>query len=230
MYSDTPLPQEEPAGQNPPDGAVLDYYLADKATNLSLEILDDKGTLIRKYTSSDTLYKIPAVNIPHYWIRPQKILSVEPGSHRFLWDMHYTPLNVPPSYPISAIYENTAPQETSPWVTPGTYTVRLTADGKTVSQKFVVKMDPRVTTTKKDLQLQHDLSLSAYNHIQQCIKALSEMVDKNSAKAKELSKYKSSFERIQNSLQESDMPPTTQMIKAAKETTNSFNKFYSTLK
>jgi len=186
--------------------------------------------LVRKYSSGDTLYKIPDVNIPHYWIRPQEKLSAEPGSHRFLWDMHYTLLNVPPSYPISAVYENTAPQETSPWVMPGVYTARLTVDGKTTSQNFEVKIDPRVKTTKKDLQLQHDLSLMCYNNIQKCMKVLETTGDKNSASAKEFIKYQSSFERIHNSLQDSDWPPTTQMINAAKETEQAFNKFYSTLK
>ncbi|TMI83626.1 MAG: hypothetical protein E6H10_07525 [Bacteroidetes bacterium] len=103
MWTDTPLPKEEPAGQNPPDGAMLDYYLSDNARDVSLTIMDAKGNSIRYFSNHDTMYKIPAVNIPLYWIRPQQILSAERGSHRFLWDMHYTPLDSPPSYPISAI-------------------------------------------------------------------------------------------------------------------------------
>ena len=230
MYPDTPVPQEEATGQNPPDGAMIDYYLVDKASDISLEILDAKGKLVRKYSSSDTLYKIPNVNIPHYWIRPQQLLSAEAGSHRFLWDMHYMPLNVPPSYPISAIYLNTAPDQTSPWVMPGIYTARLTVNGKSPTQIFEVKMDPRVKTSKKNMQLQHDLSLLCYNNILKCKKALEAIADKNLPNAKELSKYESSFGRIHNSLQERDWPPTTQMIKAAKETEQAFSKFYSTLK
>ena len=103
-------------------------------------------------------------------------------------------------------------------------------DGKITSQNFEVKIDPRVKTTKKDLQLQHDLSLMCYNNIQKCMKVLETTGDKNSASAKEFIKYQSSFERIHNSLQDSDWPPTTQMINAAKETEQAFNKFYSTLK
>jgi len=209
---------------------MIDYYLDGKASDVSLEILDAKGKLVRKYTSNDTLYKIPKVNIPLYWIRPQQILSTDAGSHRFLWDMHYTPLNVPPAYPISAIYMNTAPGATSPWVMPGIYTARLTADGKTSTQTFEIKMDPRVKTNRKNLQLQHDLSLACYNNILKCKTALNNMADKNSVSAKELSKFEGNFERIHNSLQDSDWPPTTQMIKAAKETELAFNKFYSTLK
>ena len=175
LYTDTPVPQEEAAGKNPPDGAMLDYYLGEKQNTVALEIFDQKGRFIRKYTNSDTLYKIGDVNIPNYWIRPQQILSAEGGSHRFLWDMRYTPLNVPPSYPISATYMNTAPDETSPWVMPGTYTARLTVDGKVFNQSFSVKLDPRVKTSIKDLQMQHDLSLPCYEGRKECMRILEEI-------------------------------------------------------
>ena len=177
MWTDTPLPQEEPAGENPPDGAIIDYYLNGNAKNVSLEIQDAKGNIVRKYSNTDTMYKIPDVNIPLYWIRPQQILSSEKGSHRFLWDMRYTPLNVPPSYPISAVYKNTAPSKTSPWVMPGTYIAKLTAEGKTYIQSFTVKMDPRVKTSVKDLEQQHDISLIVYRDRLQILNALNEVRD-----------------------------------------------------
>ncbi len=177
MWTDTPLPQEEPAGENPSDGAIIDYYLNGNAKNVSLEIQDAKGNIVRKYSNTDTMYKIPDVNIPLYWIRPQQILSSEKGSHRFLWDMRYTPLNVPPSYPISAVYKNTAPSETSPWVMPGTYIAKLTAEGKSYTQSFTVKMDPRVKTSVKDLQQQHDISLIVYRDRLQILNALNEVRD-----------------------------------------------------
>ncbi len=176
-WPDTPLPQEEPAGENPPDGAVIDYYLHENAKNVTLEILDAKGYLIRKYSNADTMYKIPQVNIPLYWIRPQQIISANKGSHRFLWDMRYAPLNIPPSYPISAIYKNTAPNETSPWVMPGTFTAKLTADNKSYSHSFTIKMDPRIKTSLKDLQQQHDLSLMSYQYRLQIINAMNELGD-----------------------------------------------------
>ena len=54
MYTDTPMPQEEPAGQNPPDGAILTYRLARDARGpVTLEILDAKGALVRRYSSDD---------------------------------------------------------------------------------------------------------------------------------------------------------------------------------
>jgi photosystem II stability/assembly factor-like uncharacterized protein len=175
MNTDTPLPQEEPAGQNPPDGAVINYYLKENAKEVLLTITDSKGKLIRNYSSHDTMYKIPPVNIPLYWIRPQQILSATAGSHRFLWDMHYTPLNLPSSYPIAAIYKNTGPNETSPWIMPGTYTVKLTIDGKVFTQSLVVKIDSRVKTSTADLQKQHDLSVQCYEGRKKCMEILNEI-------------------------------------------------------
>jgi photosystem II stability/assembly factor-like uncharacterized protein len=241
MNTDTPLPQEEPAGQNPPDGAVIDYYLADNANNeVTLEIKDANGNMVRKFSSSDTLYKIPENNVPPYWLRPQQILSNKKGAHRFMWDLHYQPLNVPPSFPIAAVYKNTAPNATSPFVMPGTYTVQLSINGKTYAQSFVVKMDPRVKTSIKDLQLQHDLSLACYKANQQIMQVLNEMnnsrqqlkatdMDKaiaglqsqpRGSRITSYSQLNSNFDSLLNLLQESDMPPTNQAIASVKEAQN----------
>src|SRR4030095_10199285 len=187
MYTDTPVPQEEPAGENPPDGAMIDYYLPEKAKTVTLKIFTGptvygEGTTvqwlpftIREYSSNDTLYKVGEVNIPHYWIRTQQILSAEPGHHRFLWDMKYAPLNIPPSYPISANYMNTAPDQTAPWVMPGNYIAILTADGISDTTMFTIKMDPRVKTSLPNRKLQHDLSLQCYNGRKECMKVLEEI-------------------------------------------------------
>ena len=176
QYPDTPVPQEEATGENPPDGAMIDYYLKDNATGIvSLEITDSQGKVVRKFTSADKPYEIPAVNIPHYWIRPQQILSGEKGVHRFVWDLHYTPLNERPSYPISATYKNTAPSSTSPWVMPGNYTVKLTVNNQTYSQTLTVKMDPRVKTSSEDLKTQHDLSLQCYEGREKLLNSLEDV-------------------------------------------------------
>ncbi len=180
MYTDTPVPQEEPAGQNPPDGAIIDYYLKEKASTVTLEIsgFRDYGDgikrkeVVRKYSSQDTLYKIGEVNIPHYWIRPQQLLSAEAGSHRFVWDMRYDPLDVPANYPIAAIYMNTAPNETSPWILPGVYTATLTVNGKIYTQTFSVKMDPRVKISEADLKKQYSMSMQCYVSRIDCMNAL----------------------------------------------------------
>ena len=176
MYTDTPLPPEEPAGQNPPDGTIINYYLKENARGVTLEILDESQKVIRKFTSEDKPYSIPAdVNIPLYWIRPQEILSRVSGSHRFLWDQHYAPLEVPASYPISATYGQTAPEFTSPWAMPGNYTVKLTVDENSSIQPLKIVMDPRVKTSNSDLALQHDLSLICYQHRKQLLTVLKEL-------------------------------------------------------
>ncbi len=163
MNTDTPLPPEEPAGENPPDGAMIDYAIGENSTApIELNIIDSKGNIVRRFSSNDSLYKIPEVNIPLYWIRPQQILSKAIGAHRFLWDMKYNPINEPAAYPMGAIKNNTAPDATAPWVMPGMYRVQLTINGKLQEQTIEVKMDPRVKTSLKDLQRQHDLSMICY--------------------------------------------------------------------
>src|SRR5438067_3521629 len=83
--------------------------------------------------------------------------------HRFLWDMHYTPVpHVEPEFPISATFRKTAPTATSPWATPGDYTVTLTVDAKTFSQALSVAMDPRVKASGADIQEQFDFSWQLY--------------------------------------------------------------------
>jgi photosystem II stability/assembly factor-like uncharacterized protein len=258
LYTDTPVPQEEAAGENPPDGAMIDYYLNEEANDITLEIFKvntgttgrTRASTIRKYSNKDTLYKIGNVNIPYYWIRPQQILSTKDGHHRFLWDMKYDPLNVPPSYPISATYMNTAPDQTSPWVMPGNYIVRLTIDGKIHEQTITIKMDPRVKTPVASLQQQHDLSLQCYDGRKECMNILEEIrlyrsqlkaqltnttpvvADEQNKKdkiARELEatpqgstepsfgRSNTGFASVFNILQDSDTPPTTQMINAVKE-------------
>jgi photosystem II stability/assembly factor-like uncharacterized protein len=186
MNTDTPLPQEEPAGQNPPDGAILDYYLNSDASGIvKLEILDAVGKTMRTFTSKDKPYAIPPVNIPLYWVRPQQILYSDKGAHRFLWDLHTQPLPLPASYAIAAVYGQTAPNPTSPWVLPGNYTVKLTVDGKTYTQPLTIKMDPRVKTPVVELQKQYQLSDNCYQELKSVLTA-TETLQKMDAQIKKL--------------------------------------------
>ncbi len=168
MNTDTPLPPDFPAGQNPPDGAVINYYLHGAANGaVTLEIKDSAGKTVRKYSSADKADPIdPMLNIPAYWVRPPQTLSAEAGMHRWLWDMHYP--NVPgvePEYPIAAVPHNTVPAPSGPWVIPGQYTVVLTANGKSYSQPLAVKMDPRVKTPAAALAQQSAQSQKLYNQL-----------------------------------------------------------------
>lgn len=243
MNSDTPFPADEPAGKNPPDGAIIDYFLPQKATYwITLDITDTTGNTIRHYSSKDSIYKIPPVNIPFYWIRPQQILSAESGSHRFLWDMHYQPINTPPSYPMAAVVGETAPAPTAPWVMPGRYIVKLTGYDKmgkpnfSVSQPIEIYIDPRVHTTAKALRRQHNLSLLCYNDDEKVLEALHEITRLKMELTKpnqtvlrgELSTFEKNmsnnngrftfpelngrFITLMNELMDTDVPPTANCI------------------
>jgi len=164
---DTPLPPEIPAGKNPPDGAIIDYYLAEPSQGpVTLEILDGSGKLVRKYASTDhaqTLAEIaPKHAIPMYWVREDRVLSSEAGMHRFVWNVrHAAPKSLSHGYPISAIIRDTPQEPLGPWALPGHYTVRLTVDGKSYTQPLVLKMDPRVKTPIADLSKQFAVQQTA---------------------------------------------------------------------
>ena len=159
--TDTPLPPEEPAGKNPPDGAMIDYFLKSPANGpVVLEISDDAGRLVRRFSSADNPETLDAnqLNIPTYWIRPPQGLSDRAGMHRFLWDLHYPPPDsLQHEYPISAIYRDTPRYPLGPFVLPGQYTVRLTVDGRSYTQSLTIRMDPRVKSSMKDLRQQFEL-------------------------------------------------------------------------
>ena len=155
---DTPLPPEVPAGANPPDGAIIDYYLPQGASGLvAVEILDSSGKVLRRYTSDDPVKPTPQelqTNlIPPYWPKINGPLPVSAGMHRWVWDLHETaPTATSYSYPISAVPHRTPLTPQGPLVLPGTYTVRLSVDGHSESQSLVVKMAPRVRASMADLQ------------------------------------------------------------------------------
>ncbi|MBV6520539.1 MAG: hypothetical protein MNPFHGCM_00655 [Gemmatimonadaceae bacterium] len=168
MYTDTPLPPDEPRSPNPPDGAILHYYLRNPASTLTLQILDASGRVVRTYNKGLNPDPDPrdAGNWADYWIRPSPVLSPEPGLHRFVWDMHHERPNVTSfSFPISAIPGQTVPEPLGPWAAPGVYTVRLTVDGIMYSQRLAIRMDPRVKTSAIDLAANHALSMRLYDGI-----------------------------------------------------------------
>ena len=160
--TDTPLPPDEPFAENPPDGAVIDYYLRQAAAGpVTLEILDAKGKPVRRYASNDapevSEADMKALSIPVWWVRPPRVLPASAGMHRWVWDLRYaTPDSLRREYPISAIPHNTPRSPQGPRVLPGTYTVKLTADGKTYSAALTLKMDPRVKTPASALQQMFD--------------------------------------------------------------------------
>lgn len=159
--TDTPLPPDEPGGKNPPDGAIIHYYLNGAARGpVTLEILDAQGAIVRRYSSDDPPEPIvEGRNIPDYWIRPNQPLLKTAGLHRFVWDVHHErPAVSSFSYPIAAIYGDTPREPFGSWALPASYTVRLTVDGQAQTQPLVVKMDPRVKASAADLRVQYETS------------------------------------------------------------------------
>jgi photosystem II stability/assembly factor-like uncharacterized protein len=189
LNPDTPLPPEEPAGKNPPDGVIIHYYLKAAATSpVTLEIFDSKNRLVRRYASTDRPEAVAenTLDIPTYWIRPPQILSGAAGSHRFVWDLHYPPPPGPRgSYPMTAIYRDTPSMPQGPVVLPGQYTVKLTVGANSYSQPLRVKIDPRVTTPKEGLEQQFVLSMQCYEGQRQLHETL-EQVRKLRVELKEL--------------------------------------------
>ncbi|MBI3406540.1 MAG: glycosyl hydrolase, partial [Acidobacteria bacterium] len=141
------------AGENPPNGAVLYYYLkADAKEEIKLEILDKAGKLVRKYSSAEK--RVEGAPRPEGFEpeRPPDRLPVKAGLTRFVWDLrHETPTLL-----ANAIYDMGQPNP--PMAVPGSYTARLTVAGKQYTAPIEVKLDPRVKTSPADLQKQLDFS------------------------------------------------------------------------
>jgi hypothetical protein len=169
LNTDTPWPPDEPRGENPPDGAIIDYTLKAAATGpVTLEILDAKGALVRRYSSIDPVEKPdPATAaVPLYWYRPLRALPVTAGMHRVTWDFRYQPLpggGGRGGLPIAAVPFNTVAPANAPWAAPGLYTVKLTVDGRSYSQPLTVKLDPRVKTPAPALATADRLAKALYD-------------------------------------------------------------------
>ncbi len=160
---DTPIPPDEPAGKNPPDGAILDYFLAQPAPGpVTLEIADARGNVVRRFSSTDkpevSQQELEKQLIPLYWIRMPKTLSQTSGMHRWVWDLHYpSPASMQHPYPISAVPYDTPRSPLGPLALPGEYTARLTVNGHTSTAPLTVKMDPRVNVVSAGIEQQFKL-------------------------------------------------------------------------
>ncbi len=158
--TDTPLPPDEPAGRNPPDGAVIDYTIGPRAAGaaVTLEIERD-GHTIRRYSSADPVRPSAATLahelIPPVWVARSGPLPNSPGMHRWVWDLRYPPpVTGRRAYPISAVPGATPRTPQGPLALPGRYTVRLTVGDRSATAPLTVVMDPRVHASPADLARQ----------------------------------------------------------------------------
>lgn len=184
----TPWPPELPAGENPPPGGIIDYYLgADASGPVTLEILNGAGRVVRSYSSTDRVpdpdpahdpaaydlicQKTPAAAhcaVPLYWAAPAMQIATTAGAHRVMWDLHLEPLGEGEAEDVNeeatgAVPHHTYPVVNAPWAPPGAYTVRLTVDGKHYAQPITLRLDPRVKTPASALTKLATLTQQMYD-------------------------------------------------------------------
>ena len=172
-YQDTPYPVETPAGQNPPDGAMIDYFLKNPSGELTLTIYDENEVEVAKFTSEAKPVQYPPANVPRYWFGKPASLPKAEGVNRFVWDLRYpAPATLPYSYygelleySEYTLADHAVPgltpreQPRGPLVAPGKYVAELRYGGKTLRQNLTVVLDPRVHASQQDLVEQRDLAL-----------------------------------------------------------------------
>jgi hypothetical protein len=149
LFDGTPLPMGSPIGENPPSGALIDYFLkAESSEPVVLEIYDSSGKLVRRYSSADKVQAVDpkSLDIPAAWIHPAESLAASAGMHRFAWDLHWAA--------AAGSSGRGRFGASGRWALPGEYTVKLTAAGQSYSQPLTVVLDPRVKVSPQDLQAQ----------------------------------------------------------------------------
>ena len=208
MNTDTPLPPDEPAGENPPDGAIINYVLNAPVASVLVEIIDGGGRVVRRYTSEEKV-EPPSDEgqVPRLWIRPPDPPGKTPGMHRIAWDLHYAAPKVAAfSYPIAATPGNTARVPAGPWAPPGGYTVRLRAGAETLTQPLRLRMDPRVKTPPSALDQQFKLSMRLYDAINRTF----DLGDRGRSLHGQLL-------QLYSAVQAADTAPTSQLVEQANQ-------------
>jgi photosystem II stability/assembly factor-like uncharacterized protein len=159
--ADTPFPPEVPHALNPPDGVVLDYWLARAPSgDVTLDVLDSSGAVVRHLSSAPIAPVTEAARPPHpnFWVAPPSPLPRTIGGNRANWDLRLDP---PPAlrhtFEINANPGLTPPSPEGPLVLPGVYTLRLGVDGRSYTQSVTIRSDPRSPATSTALRAQHEL-------------------------------------------------------------------------
>lgn len=168
--ADTPFPPEVPHALNPPDGVIIDYWLAQvPQRDITLDVVDAAGNVVRHMTSAPGTPVPEAARPPHpnFWVAPPFSLPKNAGSNRTNWDLRYDPPNAfSHSFEINANPGQTPPSPEGPLVVPGTYTLRLNVDGRSYTQTVAVTNDPRSPATAAALAAQHALQVKIWQGMQ----------------------------------------------------------------
>jgi hypothetical protein len=170
-FSGTPLPPEEPTAQNPPNGAMIDYFLPSQARALRLEILDGQQNVVRKFSTEDqAVSKHAALPVAERWFPKPEVLEKTSGMHRFVWNLAWGSSGGPTADEDSEFRNPSGPK-----AVPGIYQVRLTVDGKTQEQPLKVIMDPRSPATPDVLRQQFQLGREIFAETIEARRALAEI-------------------------------------------------------
>ena len=175
-FTGTPLPPEEPAAENPPNGAMIDYFLPSQAREVQLEIFDEQKNLVRHFSSHSHSIEeqIPTKYLPlpvaERWFAKPEVLEKTPGMHRFVWDLTWGSSGGPTDDDDAAYHRPKGPK-----AVPGNYEVRLTVDGKVQNQLLTVVMDPRSPATSQVLAQQLRLGRQIFNETMEARRTLAEI-------------------------------------------------------
>jgi len=171
VFLGSPFPPEEPMSKNPPDGAVIDYYLPAKASSVKLEIFDANSTLVRRFMSEEIKApKALPLPIAPQWLPKPVVFENTPGMHRFVWDLRWSS-----SGTSEEVEEEGFGAPRGPRVIPGTYQVKLTVDGTVFDAPLEVEMDPRSKATVAELEQQQSLGLEIFSQVRRSRQTLAEM-------------------------------------------------------
>ncbi len=164
---DTPFPPEVPYALNPPDGVIIYYSLASRPSSpISLDVIDASAAIVRHMSSTPSAPVAEAGQPPepNFWLALPLAMPTNLGTNRVNWDLRYDP---PPafthSFEINANPGLTPPSPEGSLAVPGVYTLKLTVDGKSYTQRVTVKNDPRSPAKMADLRAQLALQLKYYD-------------------------------------------------------------------
>ena len=145
-----------PVGQDPPAGAIINYYFASEPKQeVKLEIYDAQGKLVRSLSSVEKKEDEQPPEWPDQ-VKEVTTIPVKAGMNRYAWDLRYEPpVKIPNSF-----YSDIGP--IGPLVMPGSYEVKLIVNGKTITQRLEIKLDPRVKVSPQDLEKQAELEMKVY--------------------------------------------------------------------
>jgi photosystem II stability/assembly factor-like uncharacterized protein len=178
-FTGTPLPPEEPTAENPPDGAMIDYFLPSAAGNVELEVFDAQQRLVRRFSAEDHAseaaqgqgtWKHQPLPVAERWFPKPEVLEKSAGMHRFVWNLTWGSSGGPNADEDAEIRNPKGPK-----VVPGIYEVRLTVDGKMQSQSLKVIMDPRSPATAEVLAQQLQLGQQIFGETVEARRALAEI-------------------------------------------------------